>query len=544
MTDLVPEADKRINELESALNVELANNSLLREGIVDLELALEDTGWARFAAGVSDEFSERGRHTLIALCRSMAVSNPLIKRALLIRTGYIWGQGVTVAAQLDDPHQQYTQEEDQLNQLIDDFWEDNAKTLTGSAAQEELERALGTDGEVFLAAFTSPLTGRVQVRSTPVNEIKRIIYNPEDRDEPWFYVREYTVDTFDATTTGAATGQKRERMVHPALGYRPAGKIRSLDGDPVRWDAPMKHVTVNRLTGWRRGVPDVYAAIAWARMYRDFLVDWAGLTKSLSKLAWKMTGDTKNRATRAAAVAQSQQQQSTLLQLPSPASAASTAGGAAALGPGVGLEAVSKSGATIDATSGKPIAAMVASGVGLPVTMLLADPGVTGARAVAQTLDTPTILEMGMRRLMWQSELQDIIDHVVISAVQAPQSQVQGTTTIDDWGRTHTELATGVEPAYVWDWPKLDKLDPLTLVQAIVSADSTEKMPPLETARLLLKALGVENIDEVLLEVTDENGKFKPPTPPPGTAEVTAARRGQDPAAADPGRPDPNAADA
>jgi hypothetical protein len=91
------------------------------------------------------------------------------------------------------------------------------------------------------------------------------------------------------------------KVAHPALGYRPAQRIKTLNGAEVRWDAPILHVPVNRLDGWKYGIPDVYASIAWARMYRDFLVDWALLTKSLSKFAWKATGGTKSRAQAAAA---------------------------------------------------------------------------------------------------------------------------------------------------------------------------------------------------------------------------------------------------
>jgi hypothetical protein len=74
----------------------------------------------------------------------------------------------------------------------------------------------------------------------------------------------------------------------------------------------------------------------------------------------------------------------------------------------VNLEAIPKSGATIDSESGKPLAAMVAAALGMSVTMLLADPGTTGARAVAETLDKPTILEMGMRRRLWAGVIKTV----------------------------------------------------------------------------------------------------------------------------------------
>ena len=88
------------------------------------------------------------------------------------------------------------------------------------------------------------------------------------------------------------------------------------------------------------------------------------------------------------------------------------------------------------------------------------------------------------------------------------------------------------EPVLEFNWPPLDGLNPLQLVTAIVAADSTQKMPPLTTVRLLLSALGVPNVDEVLAEVTDEEGNFLDPTVSAGDVAVNAFNRGEDPASA------------
>jgi hypothetical protein len=84
---------------------------------------------------------------------------------------------------------------------------------------------------------------------------------------------------------------------------------------------------------------------------------------------------------------------------------------------------------------------MAAAGVGLPVTILLADPGQTGARATAETLDLPTILEMTMRRVLWQTALTRVIEHAIDAAVEAPRGTLRGTVTIDAWGRKVITLA-------------------------------------------------------------------------------------------------------
>lgn len=509
-------------ELLEQLRAEQETNLILTEAMVDLEMAMDDAGWRKLSAGVKDEFSLEGRRRIRESCRLMAVSNPLIKRGITVRIGYIWGQGVEITVRAGADSKQ------DVDQVVQMFLDDNTASVSGSQAHEELERALGTDGEIYLALFTNPLTGRVQVRSTPTDEITDIITNPEDRDEPWFYLREYVTTVIEA---GYAPGNTRTRaqtvkVAHPALGYRPNQRIKTLNGAEVRWDAPILHVPVNRLDGWKHGIPDVYASIAWARMYRDFLVDWAQVVKALSKFVWKASGATKSRTQTAAAAIRANADARTGVP-PAP-----PVGQAVAAGPGTNLEAIPKTGATIDSNSGKPLAGMAAAGLGLPVTILLADPGQTGARAVAETLDLPTILEMTMRRVLWQTALDRVIQHAIDAAVEAPRGSLRGSVTIDSWGRKQVTLAGDVERTVEFDWPPLVDVDPVELVRAIVEAEGTTvgQAVPVTMLRLLLKALGVKDPEEVISEVTDAEGNFIPPAQAVGQAAVDRFNNGQDPA--------------
>ncbi len=515
--------DTRIQTLEQGLRAEQETNLLLAESLADLEM--DDQGWTAFTAVIDQEFSSTGRQRIVEVCRAMAISNPLLKRGLTVRAGYIWGQGVEVTARVPgadskaDPKLQ-----DAVNQVIDGFEKLNEASFTGMGAREELERAEGTDGEVFLACFTDRKTGQVRVRSVPQLQIQLIFTNPEDADEPWLYVREYVVHQLPkAGEPLQAPPTVVKRVIYPALGFDPrkvgwAFKPAKINNAEVMWDAPMVHVPVNRLDGWQRGIPDVYASVAWARLYQGFLIDWSGLTKALSKIAWKATGESKSRAnTAAAAIRASQQPAVPAGTFPPPSQ---PAGQTVVHGPGNTFEAVSKSGATIDSGSGKPLASMIAAGLGIPVTALLADPGVTGARAVAETLDTPTVLEMGMRRLVWQSAMRRILLHAIQTAGMVAGSPLRA-------------LTGDREPVLEFSWPPLTGQDPLQIVSGIVAADSTGKMPPLTTLRLILSALGVPNVDEVIAEVTGPDGEWLDPEQTAranaGQSATDAFRRGEDP---------------
>ena len=499
------------------LNNALAENEILAESLADAKLALEDRGWDSIGGltGV-DEFDKGYLTKAARQCRASAVINPLIGRAINLRISYIWGGGVTIGAATDDDGGQ------DVNAVVQAFLDDpsNRAAFTSGQAREELERALATDGNVFLALVTSPLTGRVQVRSVPFTEVDDVILNPEDRDDAWFIRRTYTVDDLTPSLTGMTTTTRTTPVYHPVVGHRPAARPRQIDGHEVRWDAPILHVTVNRLDGWKYGIGDVYPALPWARGYSEFLQDWARLMKALSRIAYQVTAKNGRGA------AQTRSQFST----------AGEAGQTAVTGLDLKVEAVNKSGATIDANSGRPLASLVASAVDLPVTLLLADPGVTGARAVAETLDKPTHLIMGMRRSLWADVFRAVLDHVIDSAVLAPKGQLRGTLRTDPaTGLRDVVLLGDQDRGLTVDWPDLDETDPSVLVEAIVKANDTATLPPDLVARLLMQVLDVDNIDELLATLLDDNGDWIGPTARQDAAVARAAldafADGRDPAA-------------
>jgi hypothetical protein len=493
---------------------------ILRESLADLELALEDEGWQRLTTGAEHEFTRDGLARAAQVARVMAVANPLIKRGLNMRQAYVFGQGVQVQARAngDDGAQD-------VNAIVQAFLDDegNRAALTGDQAQEELERALGTDGNVFIACFTSPMTGFVQARSIPFDEITDVITNPDDRDDPWLYRRQWVQRVVNDQ---GRLVQEQRTAFYPALTYRPRVRAKTVDGHEVHWDAPIHHVSVNRLDGWSFGIGDAYAALAWARAYRDFLADWAVLVKALSQFAWRAS----SKGSKAQALRQK------LARRPAtgdaPAGNQNSVGATAVTGPDVTLEAIPKTGATIDSESGRPLAAMVAAALDIPVTTLLSDPGQTGARAVAETLNLPTRLAMQQRRSLWASAYRSILGYVILQAAKAPRGPLRGTVMRDGFtGREVLNLTGDTDSTIEIEWPPLDEIPVETVVAAIVSADSTGKMPPEQTVKLLLQALGVKDVDEILADFLDEDGRFVDPYTSAGQAAVAAFRRGEDPAA-------------
>ena len=507
---LAPDTHAIEQRLAESLNVEIANAGLLQERLAELELALEDEGWRRLAVDGEREFTRDGLRSIIQLSRLMYLKNPLIQRAVEVRSYYVWGQGVQITAR--DPDVQ-----DVIDRFLDD--KGNRRVLFRHQARTEAERDLEVDGNLFFALFTSKLTGRVQVRTILVDEIFDIITNPEDRAEPWFYERHWT-----ETTVDPATGAKRtaDRIaLYPDVDYRPDNKPESFGNLQVRWDSPVYHVRVGGLGGMRFGVPETYAALDWARAHKSFLEDWASLVRSLSRFAWRMTtpkGKTGAAKTKIGTTVSTSSGET---------NPPGTAGGVAITDPNVDLTPIPKTGATTSADDGRQLRLMVASAMHLPDSILSNDPQ-QGALATAKTLDRPTELAISDRQELWADIIRDLCAYALIAAARAPGSKLKGATvTVDEEDGSETvELGGDRDSTVDVTFPEILESDIRERIGAVISAATLDGKTTAGTIdnetliRLLLAALGVnDDIEELIaraVEEKEERMAMLPAPRPPG----------------------------
>lgn len=481
---------------------------LAEEALADAErtLAADDRGWALLDAEIDGTINRERILETSRRARVMAVSDPLIRRGVSLRTAYVWGQGCTVEAKQDKNPKQ------DVNAVVQAFLDDesNQASFTSAQAREELERRFATDGEAYHCLVTAPRTGRVQVRVIPHREITDIITDPEDALSVRYYKRTHTARVVEDGYAGTRIRRETRTTYYPDARYRPKSRPRFIDGKPVEWDKPVLHTRVNRQTDGPWGVPDLFAALPWAQGYRDFLVDWAKLVKALSRFAFQVTAKSRRGA-------------ATVRDRITVGNSDGQIGQTAVVGQEQSITAIGKSGATIDSESGRPLASMVAAALDLPVTMLLADPGVTGARATAETLDQPMRLSVKSRQRLHADLIVDVLNYVIDQAVKAPAGALRGTVLRDELTGRETITLAGEQPRQLEvAFPDVDDANTTELVKAIVEADGTQKMPPLVTLRLLLQALDVEDVDEVLALVTDDDGNFVYPD------DADAARAQQD----------------
>lgn len=485
-TDAAPTVD--LQEITARQEMALA---FLQERIAELELALDAQEWQRLSADGREEFSRDALRKIVEMSRLAYLKNPLINRAVSVQAYYVWGQGVEVQA-----------EDETVNEVIQSFWDhaSNRAELTGAQARELKEVELQTTGNLFLALFPSPDNGATRVRSIPFAEITDIITDPQDRRSVWFYVREWEEKQFNLDT-GRSESKKRKAYYPDLRNY--AQLPASIGGAPVETAARALHVKVGGFDAMRFGVPETYSALDWARAFKEFLEDWATIVRAYSRFAWNVT--TKAGARGVAALksqfntTMSVAQNSGIETNPPP-----TTGAAFIASEGVKIDPVRTSGATTSAEDGRQLRLMVASAFGLPETFF-GDADV-GNHATSKTLDRPTELKMLARQELWSDTLRTIFDFVIDASALSPGGKLSGSLTLDDYGVPVVELADGIERTVHITFPPLLDHDPNAEVDRIVAAatlaghPNAELIPPEVLIRLLLTALGVEDLDEKLDE--------------------------------------------
>ena len=478
----------------------------LTERLSELELALEDVNWERLSWQTGQEFSRAGLQKIIDLSRLAFLKNPLVNRAVSLQAMYVWGQGVSISANHPD-----------VDAVVQAFLDDpkNQVELTGHQARTMKEQDLQTEGNIFFAFFTNALTGRTRVRTIPVDEVKDIICNPDDRKDPWYYKRETNPVRVDIPS-GAAIPAGTVTTYHPDWRYNPTPRPMTIGGHPVKWDAPVYHVKVGGLSTMRFGVPETYSGLDWARAYKEFLEDWATIVRSYSKFAWQMTAKGGKKGLAAAKTKLG----TTMGTAGYDTNPPPVAGSIFAASEGTSLTPIKTAGATTSADDGRRMLLMVAAATGLPESFF-GDVSV-GNLATAKSLDRPTELKFCDRQTLWADIHTDMLQYVIDQVATAPKGKLSGTWVLnDEMDERHVELEidpeTGepIDRHIDVDFPPILQHDKASEIEAIVMAATLDGKTPAGTmdlktvSRMLLNVLGEDDIGELLDELfpDGEDGK-------------------------------------
>ena len=504
---------ERLEQLEASRDAGIAatyENEFLVERLAELELAIEDRGWMRLDGfGDNKEFSREKLRTISYQARLFYLKNPLINRGVNAQTHYVFGQGVNIGA-----------EDEEVNEIVQRFLDDsrNQAELTNHQAMEMKERELQIMGNLFFIFFTDTKTGTVTVRTIPADEVEEIVCNPEDAKSPWLYKRMWT-----------QKGSSQEIQYYPDWRFAPKSRAdgtRLAAGKAVNWDTPVYHVKVGGLADMKFGVSEVYSALDWAKAYKEFLEDWATLTRAYSRFSHRMSLPTKSDLAAAKSRLNTTMGSSSGETNPPP-----LVGSMALTTPGVEISPMRIGGANVSAEDGRRILLMVAAATGLPESFF-GDVSV-GTLATAKSLDRPTELKMVSRQTLWADIFQSILDWVILQAVKA--GALNGTVVDELDGTPIIELEDDPETNEPRDatvtvtFPPILEHDVNEGIAAIVSAATLDGKAPAGTmelkdiSRMLLTALGEQDVDAVLERMFPE-GEDREPAEPEAEEFVMAVR--------------------
>jgi hypothetical protein len=482
---------------------------LYQERLAELELQFEDWGWQRLNAETRREFSRAGLRIIADLCRIYSVKNPLIKNAVHIQRNYVFGQGISIVAKDED-----------VNEVIQEFLDDpkNQVELTSHQAIGLKETTLETEGNVFIVLFVNDSTGRVRVRSLPFDEINDIITDPDDRKTVRWYERTWTLSTFDL---GSGTYKpETKRSFYPDWQYERDDADKEhpdkIGDSDVHWDQPVFHIKVGGLDSMRFGIPEVYAALDWAKATKQDLEDYATVKRALTRFATQLTTKGGPKAVAAAKAKMGTTYGSDPQNMSLDTNPSAVTGSMLIAAMGTKLEPFNAKGAQPDTNDAHGLWLMTATALGIPITMLSGDAD-AGNYATAKTLDRPTELKFSNRQRLWQDVLQAMFRYVIRCAIEAPSGALGdfGTVQYDDdgvWKIIPAADAEGEPRSLDIDihFPDVVEHDPELKVTALVAAATlagnqwSNLLPPKPWLQKLMQHLEFENVDEWMAKLYPE----------------------------------------
>lgn len=470
-------ARRELREVKNEAQRERWQAEFLEESLRALEDHAREDGWRRLTSSMEFDFTRDGLDDLMAISQAMYISHPLIQRAVNVRSYYTWGQGVTITVADERVNERW------LRPMLDE--PGNQSTLFSHMAHILTDVDQQVDGNTLIAMFTDPRTGLVKLRDVPVNEIREIITNPDDVTEIWYYRRRWTQRSLNMSS--GTVDQRAMEAFYPDFRYASTARQRpeSIGGIEVRWDSPIVH----QKTGGRKrmlfGIPETYAALDWARAYRKFLEDWHTIVSSLARFAWRATVSANRVQAAKDKFATSDGRGVRTRQPPPPAGSVFIGGQLDRLDP------IAKSGTTTSAEDARPSRLMVGAAMDLPDTILSGDADV-GNFATARTLDRPTELAIMSRQQMWIAHHRSILDYSIEQAIRA-------------------RIIPDADPGLSISFPDILEHDIEAQIRAVISAATLDgkveagTIPRDTLIRLLMEALGVDDIDEKIKQLDDED---------------------------------------
>lgn len=428
---------------------EMATEQLQESLMAQQSLFLDNLGWEPLGAdrdGNGKGLRLDALKRAAELGEALITANPLVKRGVEVRTSYIWGKGV----ELNGVNRRGNRS----------LW----RAVGSTEAQFELERTIASNGNVFFRVYTDS-AGNKRCQRIPLSHVAACATDPDDSGVITYIKLRYM--QWSRPTQGSVPVQNVANPVNATqtevnvwvptmeLEGRPVSNI---DGVRVDRDSIIKHAAVNRMSGWWWGVPDLYSVSYWVRAYKKYLEQCATLNEAYGEFAWRATS--ASRAGNARMAAKLSQTPARDPKTGQPLGVGATA----VLGPNQDLAPLQHA-RSVDFNNGRPLAAMVAAGLSIPLHVMTSDAGDSASRASDNSLDEATKKTMESRQQFLNDTMEDL-------------AELMGTD------------------SYQIDWPDVGAEPIHRAVQALDQAGRTGMLFPEEWRLLLTRTLGLDDSDE------------------------------------------------
>jgi hypothetical protein len=438
---LTPLVESDVVQISDASVVQAQSFELdrLREGMSELSLYLEDYNWIPFDGWVQDSgFSIEVIKYNSDNIRALLTVNPTIKKAMSARIGYIWGRGVSFKGS-------------GITKMLDN--KRNQRVLFSDSAHERLEKQVATDGNVWMARNKTTQ----EVIPVPIHEISGWVLDVNDPTRVNYWLRSYSVQV-----KNFATGVEETQVVkvfYPASDYT-TGVAQRIDGIKVDRNIQMVHMAVNRQEGWVLGIPDIMAAMFWAKAHKELFEAGTTYVKAQGKFASKVVSKTRagaaNSAARIAEQPRRDPNSGEVLDI----------GGTAVMSGGLDMQLMGKMSGGVDFDKFDPVAGLIAAALDVPLSVLIGN-----SDAEDKSLEASVVNAMQMRQKAWSEFFIAIFDRSKIEVV----------------------------------WPKIRTEPEYRRIQAIEIANRSNTLHPNELRQLTLEGFGIEGDPEDLPDPKKNN---------------------------------------
>lgn len=344
-------------------------NERLEESMRDLSLYLEDlnwipvSGWEEERGFSLDTIKEQANRI-----RPLLAVNPTIKKAINARVGYIWGRGVTFKG-------------DGIVRMQNNAY--NKRSIFDEAAKWKLEAQLATDGNIW----TAKNSRNDELTQIPIEQLAGWVLDENDPTRVLYWLRKYSVNVKNFSNGVEQT--KYIEVFYPAHDNTNR-LVNSIDGIAVDKNMKMIHLAVNRQEGWILGLPDIMAAMFWAKAHKELFESGTTYVKAQGKFASKVVSKTSGGAQSAAArIAQEPRRDinsGEVLDI----------GGTAILSGGMDMQLMGKMSGGVDFDKFDPVAGLIAAGLDIPVSVLIGN-----SDTEEKSLEQTTVDAMKMRQKTW-----------------------------------------------------------------------------------------------------------------------------------------------